>query len=142
MGNQKKEVIMTLIKMQDFLNRSIGWDGLFQDLVHRNTSNFPPYSISREGNDYDIEVALAGYSRDNIDITVQDGVLSISSKGVDKSEEVCYTYKGIANRSFLTKFAIGKYHEVQDASMENGMLTIRVTEVLPEEKLVKHITVS
>ena len=133
---------MTLIKLQVFLNRSIGWDGLFQDLVQRSTANFPPYSISRQGNDYDIEFALAGYSRDDIDITVQDGVLSISSKGVDKSEKVCYTYKGIANRNFLTKFAIGKYHEVQDAIMDNGMLTIKVVEVLPEEKQVKHITIN
>ena len=134
---------MTLIKMQDFLNRSVGWDGLFQDLVHRNTANFPPYSISsNEDGSSNIEIALAGYSKADVDVSLQDSVLSISSKGVDKPDNINYTYKGIANRKFITKFAIGKYHEVQDATMENGMLVVKVAEVIPEEKKVKSITIN
>ena len=134
---------MTRIKMQDFLNRSVGWDNLFQDLIDRNTANFPPYSISsNEDGSSNIEIALAGYSKADVDVSLQDSVLSISSKGVDKPDNISYTYKGIANRKFVTKFAIGKYHEVQDATMENGMLVVKVAEVIPEEKKVKSITIN
>ena len=133
---------MTLIKMQDFLNRSVGWDGVFQDF-NRNASNFPPYSISsNEDGSSNIEIALAGYSKEDVNVSLQDSVLSISSEGTEKPNNKNYTYKGIANRKFVTKFAIGKYHEVQDATMENGMLVVKVAEVIPEEKKVKSITIN
>ena len=60
----------------------------------------------------------------------------------DKPDDVDYAYNGIAKRSFKTKFAIAKHHEIESAAMENGMLTIKVVEVLPEEKQPKKITIN
>ena len=72
----------------------------------------------------------------------QDGVLSISSDGVDKPEDMDYAYNGIAKRKFRSKFAIAEHHKIESASMENGMLTIKVVEGLPEEKQPKKITIN
>ena len=123
---------MTL--MQEFLNRSVGWDCILDEFAN-NKSTFPPHSISatKDGRGQ-IDIALAGYSRDDIDVVFQDGVLSVSSHGVDKPKDVDYAYNGIAKRKFQSKFAIAEHHKIESASMENGMLTIRVVEVLPEHK--------
>ena len=67
-----------------FLNRSIGWDSMLNDLVQRTNSNFPPYNIIEAENGIsEIQLALAGYSKDEISVTFQDRVLTISSSGVD-----------------------------------------------------------
>tara|TARA_Y100000296_G_C5156070_1_gene249144 strand:- start:1281 stop:1667 length:387 start_codon:yes stop_codon:yes gene_type:complete len=128
--------------MQEFLNRSVGWDCMLNEFAN-SKSTFPPHSVSvtKDGRGQ-IDIALAGYSKDDVDVVLQDGVLSISSSGVDKPKDVDYAYNGIAKRKFQTKFAIAKHHEIESASMENGMLTIRVVEVLPEEKQPKVITIN
>jgi len=130
---------MTL--MQDFLNRSVGWDCVLNELGSTKSS-FPPHSISSVDGCGQIDIALAGYGREDIKVVFQDGVLTISSEGIDKPEAVSYAYNGIAKRSFRTKFAIAKHHEIQSASMENGMLTIKTKEVLPEEKKPKIIAIN
>ena len=131
---------MTL--MQEFLNRSVGWDCMLNEFGNTK-STFPPHSIySTKNGRGQIDIALAGYGKDDIDIVFQDGVLSISSDGVDKPDDIDYAYNGIAKRSFKTKFAIAKHHEIESAAMENGMLTIKVVEILPEEKQPKKITIN
>jgi molecular chaperone IbpA len=131
---------MTL--MQEFLNRSVGWDCILDEFAN-NKSTFPPHSISatKDGRGQ-IDIALAGYSRDDIDVVFQDGVLSISSDGVDKPEDMDYAYNGIAKRKFRSKFAIAEHHKIENASMENGMLTIKVVEVLPEHKQPQVIAIN
>ena len=131
---------MTL--MQEFLNRSVGWDCILDEFSN-NKSTFPPHSLySTKNGRGQIDIALAGYSRDDIDVVFQDGVLSISSDGVDKPEDVDYAYNGIAKRKFQSKFAIAEHHKIESASMENGMLTIKVVEVLPEHKQPQVIAIN
>ena len=130
---------MTL--MQDFLNRSVGWDCLLTELGSTKSS-FPPHSISSTVDGCgQIDIALAGYGKEDVSVVFQDGVLIISSEGIDKPKDVSYAYNGIAKRSFRTKFAIAKHHEIESAAMENGMLTIKTKEVLPEEKQPKIIAI-
>ena len=125
-----------------FLNRSIGWDTVFDDLVHRTNSNFPPYNIISTDGGTEIELALAGYSKEDISVTFQDRILTISSNGVDKEDDVKYNYKGVAKRAFTTKFSLGQHFEVQDVTMNNGMLHVLVKEILPEEKQLKTFTIN
>ena len=125
-----------------FLNRSIGWDTVFDDLVHRTNSNFPPYNISSTDGGTEIELALAGYSKEDISVTFQDRILTISSSGVDKEDDVKYNYKGVAKRAFTTKFTLGQYHEVLDVTMRDGILSISVVEVIPEDRQLKTFTIN
>ena len=128
--------------IQHFLNRSIGWDSLF-DSIATNRSNFPPYNIVKSEDDgTEIQLALAGYSKDDIEVSVQDKVLTISSSGVDKQDDIEYNYRGVAKRAFTIKFSIGQYQEVKDVSMKDGMLFISFETVLPEDKKLKTFTIN
>jgi len=132
---------MTNALITDFLNRSIGWDNMFEDLTRKHAGNFPPYNIVKEEGGAEIQLALAGYSKDDVSVTFQDGILTVSSDG-SQDEDVQYAYKGIAKRKFISKFSLGKYYEVQDVSMKDGMLYVFVAEVLPEEKRLKTFTIN
>lgn len=133
---------MTLT-LDDFF---VGWDATVNDLVQRvrsTHSNFPPYNIAvLEDKTILIELALAGYNKEDIEISVHDGVLSISSKGVDKNDTKRYTVRGIAKRKFLSKFVLNKNYEVKDASMENGLLVVKVVEIVPEKEAIKLININ
>jgi molecular chaperone IbpA len=121
-----------------FLNRSIGWDNLFDDLVNRASINFPPYNIVKfEDGTTEIQLALAGYSKEDISVSFQESMLVISSSGIDKQDDGVYTHKGVAQRAFTTKFALGQHSEVQDVRMADGMLYISIVRVVPEEKKLK-----
>ena len=126
---------MTNTLITDFLNRSIGWDNLFEDFA-RPTGSFPPYNIIKREEGAEIQLALAGYSKDDVSVTFQDGVITISSDG-SQDEDVQYAYKGIAKRKFTSKFSLGQYYEIHHVSMKDGMLHIFAAEVLPEEKKLK-----
>lgn len=127
--------------INNFLSRSIGWDNMLSDLVHRANSNFPPYNIVSTENEAEIQLALAGYNKEDVSVTFQDRILKISSSGVDNDADVKYTHRGVAKRAFTTKFALGQNHEVKDVSMLDGMLYIKIVKVLPEEKQLKTFTI-
>lgn len=130
----------TLIK--HFLDRSIGWDNLF-DSIATNRSNFPPYNILKTEDDgTQVQLALAGYSKDDLEVSVQDKVLTISSSGVDKQDDIEYNYRGVAKRAFTINFALGQYQEVKDVTMKDGMLYISFETVLPEDKKLKTFTIN
>ena len=75
-------------------------------------------------------------------LTFQDRILTISSSGVDKEDDVKYNYKGVAKRAFTTKFTLGQYHEVLDVTMRDGILSISVVEVIPEDRQLKTFTIN
>ena len=131
-----------------FFPFSVGFDTFFDRLNStaehcHATSNFPPYNILKSDSKTYIEVALAGYKRNNIDVTVEDGVLSIvgSKEVLSENTEVHQTYRGIANRNFIRKFSLGEYVEVNSAEFKDGLLTVELEEVLPPEKKPKQIII-
>lgn len=128
--------------INNFLNRSIGWDNVLHDLVHRTNSNFPPYNIVSREDGTEIQLALAGYSKEDISVSLQDRILTISSSRVDNNADVRYTHRGVAKRAFTTKFCLGQHHEVSDVSMRDGMLYISVVQVLPQEKQLKTFNIN
>ena len=127
---------------------SIGFDRVFDRLVDYGTTyetgGFPPYNI-RKTDDFKhvIEIALAGFSKDEIEVILTDGVLEIKSKNtvsVDKPKDDLI-HKGIAKRAFTRKFTLADDIEVKDAKLENGLLVIDLEQILPEHKKPKTIKV-
>jgi molecular chaperone IbpA len=135
----------TTLKLADVLNRSVGFDNLFFNVFgeKNSSSTFPKYDIIKQNNgSTELQFALAGYSKGDIDISVKGNVLTISSKGLDRESNVSYNHRGIAKRAFTINFGISKNHEVKSASMENGMLTVFVNSIVPEEDSIKTITIN
>lgn len=107
----------------------------------KTTSSFPPYNVKKVDEDnYTIELAVAGYSREEIEIKVEKDTLTIKSdkENDDKSD---FLHRGIAGRNFTQHFTLGEYMTVKSASLENGMLLIKIERELPEEAKPKTIKI-
>ena len=120
---------------------AVGFDRVFDRLndyaMHQATSTgFPPYNIRKDGDtNFTIELALAGMTRDDLEIEFAEGVLTVRT--TDKKEEVESTellHRGISFRKFSRKWTLADDIVVKDAKMENGMLLIHLERIIPEEK--------
>ena len=127
---------------------SIGFDRVFDRLVDYGTTyetgGFPPYNI-RKTDDFKhvIEIALAGFSKDEIEVILTDGILEIKSSDLpttDKPKDDVI-HQGIAKRSFTRKFTLADDIEVKDAKLVNGLLKIDLEQIVPEHKKPKTIKV-
>jgi molecular chaperone IbpA len=125
---------------------AVGFDRVFDTLnryVDNNATStgFPPYNIRKEGEySYVVEMALAGFGKKDIEVEVAESTLSIRS--VKENEEDDSTqYRGISYRKFERKFTLADDLVVKDAKLENGMLTIDIERVVPEEKKPRLVTV-
>ena len=125
---------------------AVGFDRVFDQLqayvVNNATSTgFPPYNI-RKGGDYNfvIEMALAGFSKDDIEIEVAEGLLAVRSIK-ENDENDSNIYRGISYRKFNRKFTLADDSVVNDASLENCMLKIYLEQIVPEEKKPRKITI-
>ena len=126
---------------------TVGFDRQFtllEDLRRRSSkpSTYPPYNIKEviEGVEYEIEMAVAGFRREDITITLQENSLKIEG-GSKESKSENYVHKGIAARTFLQTFALADYVEVKKATIGDGILTISLIRNLPEEKQPKIIEI-
>jgi molecular chaperone IbpA len=107
----------------------------------KTASSFPPYNVKQIDEDnYTIELAVAGYSREDLDIKVEKDTLTIKSdkENDDKSD---FLHRGIAGRNFTQHFTLGEYMIVKSASLENGMLTIKIERDLPEEAKPRQVKI-
>ena len=134
-----------LMDFDPFRNHTIGFDKIFDSLLEVskiNTSNFPPYNIRKLGvGKYEIELALAGFTKDDIKVELKEGTLSVSAKKDDKDSDNL-VHQGIASRSVLRKFSLSEYMEVESADFKNGILEIKCFEDIPEEKKPKVIKIN
>ena len=131
---------------KDFDKLFIGFDDTYNrmtklhDDLTKNVPNYPPYNIKQvEENHYVIEVALAGFAKQDIDVIFEDGKLTVSGKATDDSDN--FIFKGIANRAFTRTFALDDSIEIKDAEMLNGMLKVYLDKIIPEHKKAKKIEV-
>ena len=129
---------------------SVGFDSIFEefdrmlDSTERYNSNYPPYNINQvKDNDYKIEVALAGFDKKDIAVEAKDNTLTIRSKREDKTNEEVdgIVHRGIASRQFARSFALGDNIKVNDAKLENGLLTVDLEREIPEEEKPRLIEV-
>jgi len=119
---------------------SIGFDRMFDrlfDEVNVSTTNYPPYNIIKsDDTNYSIEIAVAGFGKDDIEIETKENTLTIRSveKNSELVDEVEYLHKGISARAFKRSFTIADDVVVKGASYENGLLIISLERIIPEEK--------
>jgi molecular chaperone IbpA len=106
-----------------------------------NSQTYPPYDLLKLDEDtYRISLAVAGFSREDINISVDNGTLIIKGELVEVVDAEV-VHKGIAGRKFVRSFALGEYMEVTGAEMKDGMLHINVDRIIPEDKKPKTIEI-
>jgi molecular chaperone IbpA len=137
--------VITINDVFPMLDRlSIGWSPLLNDLkkITATKPAYPPYDLISPEEDVNLlKVAVAGFSKDEISVEVQESVITITGKKKDKAEgEIIY--QGIAARDFELKLAIAEYWNVTNAALDNGMLTVTFERELPEEKKPKTIEIN
>jgi molecular chaperone IbpA len=131
-----------------FRRSSVGFDRLFDMLENSSfgqaQENYPPFDLIKLGdNDYRIELAVAGFKPDEIDITAQQNVLVVSGRKSEESEQKGsdYVYRGIANRSFERRFALADHIQVRGADLKDGLLAIELVREIPESMKPKKISI-
>ena len=132
--------------LQHLTQSAIGLDNLFERVFgelsnfnQNQTSSYPPYNLKKDGDDYIIELAVAGLNEEDITVNVENGVLTVEST-TEKSDED-FLYQGIAKRSFIRCWTLSDDIIVKGASLDAGMLTIKMEKIIPEEKKAKQIKI-
>jgi molecular chaperone IbpA len=102
----------------------------------KQIQNYPPFNIKKvDENKYALELAIAGFSRQDIDIELVDGTLVISAQAIEDTSE--YVWKGISNKAFTRQFTLADNTEVKEAKFANGLLTIILESVSPKQNKQK-----
>ena len=135
--------------LEKILGFSVGFDSMFDrwnttfDFNTANNTNYPPYNIRREGDEkYFIELAIAGLKEDDLEVSLQSQVLNIrSKKESDQEPEDNYVHRGIAKRQFEREFTLSDDIVVKGCDLTNGMLTIELERIIPEEKRARLIPI-
>lgn len=133
---------------RNILLSTVGFDRLldaFNDLeksvTETKTASYPPYNILKLGeHDYAIEIAVAGFNKNEIDITVENNKLTVTGQ-VDQAKEAEYLHRGIATRDFTREFTLAETVVVRSADMQNGLLVINLQNVVPEAAKPKRIEI-
>jgi len=127
---------------------TVGFDRLFDMLENssfgQGQENYPPFDLIKEGeNEYRIQLAVAGFKPDEIDITAQQNVLIVSGRKSEESEEKGpeFVYRGIANRSFERRFALADHIQVRNADLSDGLLSIELVREIPEAMKPRKINI-
>ena len=124
----------------------IGFDRMLDNIPASNSitgNGYPPYDIVKSGEDtYCIEMALAGFTKEEIQVEVKESNLTIEGDASDRHDNSDYVHKGIARRAFQRKFVLNDTVEVEGADLTDGVLHIRLKQNIPEEQRPRQITVN
>jgi molecular chaperone IbpA len=121
----------------------IGFDRMVDRLKEQTPgqSNYPPYNIVKtEDNLYELQLAIAGFSQDDLDIELKAGVLTIEGRKEDEDEKN-YLHKGISARAFKRVFTLADTIVVNGADLADGILTVKLENIIPEEKKPRKILI-
>lgn len=144
--NKMKQYHLTTFDIGSLPRFAVGFDRMFEELARTQgklnaNSNYPPYNIVRiSETEYDIEVAVAGFSEDELDVEVVDGELVIKGETKNDAEDHRagnYLHQGIAARNFTRTFVLSDNSEVTGATVKNGILTVRILVHIPESNKKK-----
>ncbi len=131
---------------------TVGFDNMFDHFEHmmddsffRGTmGNFPPYNIVKTGeNTYDVELALAGFNKNDIEVEYKENLLSVKSKKQEevKDDDGNVIHRGISKRMFSKSFTIANDVEVKGAELKDGLLKVSLERIVPEHKKAKTIEI-
>ena len=130
------------------LGFSIGFASMFDRLLGDNTQyvtnnqGYPPYNIRKNGDTkHFIEMAVAGLSEDDLEVELKEGTLSIRSKQSTDDDSDSYVHRGIATRTFERSFTLSDDIVVKGCDLTNGMLTVELEKIIPEEKRARLIPI-
>lgn len=119
---------------------TVGFGPVFRDF-QVPTSNYPPHNIVKvSDNEFYLELAIAGFKKSELSMEEHQGLLTIKGDKNTESDS-SYQFRGIASRSFSKSFRIAEYFEVNDASLEDGILTVKFVKNVPEEAKPKLIAI-
>ena len=129
-----------------FSSLFVGFDRLFESMAQMSAGSkslptYPPYNVIKDGDQYTIEVALAGIDKKDLAVEAQENTLSVSYESSSKDEAENKLYRGIAQRSFRRQFSLAEDVEVTGATFKNGLLKIDLERIIPEEKRPKLIKI-
>ena len=120
----------------------VGFERLFDELSRNtvnNTNNYPPHNMVQIDEDnFLIEIAVAGFKHENLDIQLKDSILTVTGK---KEDTRTYSHKGISSREFIRTFTLGEHVQVNGADLEDGILAIKLERVIPEEERPRKIEI-
>ena len=126
---------------------AVGFDRMFDRLhdhyaLHQTNTGFPPYNIRKEGDsNFVIELALAGLSQDDLEVEIADSTLTVRSVERKQEEDGEVIHRGISYRKFSRSWTLADDVVVNDAKMANGMLSVHLERVVPDEKKPRLITI-
>jgi molecular chaperone IbpA len=113
-----------------------------RDVASQNVGSFPPYNIKQVSeNKYVIEMAIAGFAKTDVDLTLEGNKLIIKGSSKDETPEENYLHKGIAQRNFTRQFTLADKVEIKDAEVINGMLKVWLQNMVKTQDFVKKITI-
>src|SRR5690349_10229346 len=137
--NLEDMIMRSAFDFSPFRRSTVGFDRLFDMLENSNMGqtqeNYPPFDLIKKGeNDYCIQLAVAGFKPEEIDITAQQNVLLVSGRKSDEADDQSgdFIYRGIANRSFERRFALADHIQVKGADLKDGLLSIELVREIPE----------
>ena len=130
--------------MEKALGFTVGFDSMFDRLFGaldhpnpnpNNKQGYPPYNIRKDGETkYFIEMAVAGFSEEDLEVELKEGILTVQSKPLNEEDEATYVHRGFAKRTFERNFTLSDDVIVKGCGLINGMLTVELERVIPEEK--------
>ena len=135
-----------LTTFDPFRNLTVGFDNVFDQLSSLSQfeiPKYPPYNIKKiDDNKYQLEMALAGFAKSDLEVEVKDNTLTVTGNSADDTETTnSFVYKGIAQRAFTRQWALMDYLKVFNANFKDGVLTVDMELNLPEDKKAKKIEV-
>ena len=116
---------------------NVGLESIFNrlDAMSGHNTNYPPYNIIKnDGSNYEIEVALAGFKPEEIEVSTEQNILRVASKNEDKDTTRNYLHKGLSKRSFTRAWQLSEDVRVRDVRFEDGLLTIDLEKIIPEHQ--------
>ena len=129
----------------DMFNRMLGMNNLVAALnnISYEDNKYPPHNVYKDGDNYVVEAALAGWEEDDISVIIENLELTIKGEKQDSDTPPKHmAYKGISTKNFSKKFVLAPHYVVTDATFKNGLLTIEVKHLLPEELKPREIKIS
>lgn len=125
----------------------VGFDHIFNDLEKMATAHqkdhYPPHNVVKHSDDeYLIELAVVGFKQSDIDIEMHDGILTIKGNRDSRRDQSLYVHKGISGRKFERSFRLSEFVEVVGADLEDGLLTIHLKRIIPEDKRPRKISIN
>ena len=127
-------------------NAFLGFDHIFDELERVTThakDTYPPHNVVKyDNNKYDIELAVAGFSKKDISIELKEHILTIQGERGPRRDQDLYVHKGISSRKFERQYRLSEYAEVTGADLMDGILTVSIEVILPEEKRPQSIKIN